>query len=309
MNGTEHGAKSTNKYITTDMAVEKITADSEGVKVTEESLNGFHVHRLTVEKPCDGIAEAGRYITVTVGRPWLDAAEKTELAAELLSRLIRELCLPPSAQAPHSGAKEQTLPSSALILCLGNRRITADAVGPLCLDGLIATRHLRNDRPDVWRDLGRIDLSAIATGVAGETGLDACELAVAAVNATRPSIVIAVDALSARNTERLGTSIQLSDTGISPGSGVGNRRRAICEKTLGVPVISIGVPTVAHSATLIRDALEIADNTVNDRKTEEALNVGREFFVTPRDCDVAVSAMADIISRAVNLAFLGFQKL
>ena len=309
MNRAKCGVKSADKYITTDMAVEKISEDTEGITANEETVNGFSVHRLTVNKPCEGIAEVGRYITVTVGRPWLDASERSDQAAELLAALIRELCAPRTVSDDRTTSASNNAPVSALILGLGNRKITADAIGPLCLDGLIATRHLRKDRPDVWHQLGRIDLSAIAPGVSGETGLDACELAVAAVNATHPSIVIAVDALSARNTERLGTSIQLSDTGIAPGSGVGNRRKAICEKTLGVPVISIGVPTVAHSATLIRDALEIAHADVSDGKTEEALNVGREFFVTPRDCDVAVSAMADIISRAVNLAFLGFQKL
>lgn len=309
MNRSKHSAQGADKYITTDMAVEKIASDTEGVTATEETVNGFRVHRLTVNKPCDGIAEIGRYITVTVGRPWMDAADKTEKAAEVISELIRELCLPQVSDEKGHQSSETGLPSSALILCLGNRKITADAIGPLCLDGLIATRHLRNDRPDVWRELGKVDLSAIATGVSGETGLDACELAVAAVNAARPDVVIAIDALSARDTRRLGTSLQLSDTGIAPGSGVGNRRKAICEKSLGVPVISIGVPTVAHSATLIRDALEIADAEVTEDKTEEALNVGREFFVTPRDCDVAVAAMADIIARAVNLTFLGFQRL
>ena len=118
-----------------------------------------------------------------------------------------------------------------------------------------------------------------------------------------------MDALSARDTARLGTSIQITDTGIAPGSGIGNRRMAISRKTVGVPVISVGVPTVAHSATLIRDALNKSETNLSDKQIETALSVGRDFFVTPRDCDIAVASMADIISRAVNLAFLGFQRL
>ena len=296
------------KYITTDMAVERVTEDTEGITVAEETVNGFHIHRLTVDKPCEGIAEKGRYVTVTLGRPWLEGSDRADLAAETLAEIILELCS--SAGSKVNGKYgEEKKPHSALTLCLGNRKITADAVGPLCADGLIATRHLREERPDIWRELGEISLSVLTPGVSGETGIETCELALSAVKTARPQVVIAVDALSARDTERLGTSLQLSDTGIAPGSGVGNRRAAISRQTLGVPVISIGVPTVAHSATLIRDALEGSGACADENALESALNVGRELFVTARDCDMAVSYMADIISRAVNLAFLGFQRL
>ena len=174
---------------------------------------------------------------------------------------------------------------------------------------MIATRHLRTERPEIWRELGEVSLSTLSTGVTGETGIETFELALAAVKTANPQVVITVDALSARDTARLGTSVQITDTGIAPGSGVGNRRAAISAHTLGVPVISIGVPTVAHSATLIRDALEKSGINANNGAVENALSVGRDFFVTPRDCDLLVASMAEILARAVNLAFLGFQRL
>ena len=289
-------------YIMTDMAVERLPSDVEstdGISVREETVRGFHVHRLTVTVPRDGIADAGSYVTLTVGKPWMENAERTSDAAETLSEIILELCA-------SSGSPRKT---AAMILCLGNRDVTADAVGPLCADGVIATRHLETERPEIWDNLGRVSLSVLAPGVYGKTGIEAFELTSSAVKTAKPQLVITVDALSARDTARLGTSIQVTNVGIAPGSGVGNHRMAITPKTLGVPVISIGVPTIAHSATLIRDALESGLQTLPENALEAALNVGRDLFVTPRDCDTAVNSMADIVSRAVNLTFLGFQTL
>ena len=291
------------KYVTTDMAIEQITDAQEGITVSESERNGFHIHHLTVDRPCGEISIPGRYITLTLGRPWLQHAEMTCRAAETVSEIIRELCPATSDGNSKNGIE------SILTVCLGNRKVTADAVGPLCSDGLIATRHLKTERTDLWRELGSVDISALTPGVSGETGMEAYELVSAAAEATRAQLIITVDALSARDTERLGTSVQITDSGIAPGSGVGNRRTELSSRTLGVPVISIGVPTVAHSATLIRDALEKAEINLNSPSLEAALSVGRSFFVTARDTDAAVASMADIISRAVNLTFLGFQKL
>ena len=288
-------------YIMTDMAVERIPELGSDVTVEESTVNGFRLHRLTVLRPCHGIADSGEYVTLTLGKPWLESNERTEQAAEALAEIIYRL----SSSAIRTKARIE----SALTVCLGNRKITADAVGALCAEGIVATRHLERENPRIWRDLGSFNLSVLTSGVAGETGIEAYELTKAAVNTAKPQVVITVDALSARDTARLGTSIQITDTGIAPGSGIGNRRMAISRKTLGVPVISIGVPTVAHSATLIRDALERSETRLSDEHSEAAMSVGRDFFVTPRDCDIAVSSMADIISRAVNLAFLGFQRL
>ena len=309
----ENSAIGSLRYIKTDLAMERIPdGNSEGITVSEDRVNGFSVHRLTVDVPREGIAEAGRYVTVTLGRPWLESAERVSQAAETLAAVLKELLprgaelRPSSSDKPQRRAKDI---SSALTVCLGNRKITADAVGPLCADRLIATRHLKTERPEIWRELGEVSLSALSPGVSGETGIETCELALAAVKTAKPQVVITVDALSARDTERLGTSVQITDTGIAPGSGVGNRRTAISEKTLGVPVISVGVPTVAHSATLIRDALEKSGADADDAELETALSAGRELFVTPRDCDLAVDSMAEIIARAVNLLFLGFERL
>ena len=285
-------------YIITDMASEKLIPNSKNIIEENESKNGFSIHRLTVATDISGVANAGKYLTVTVGKPWLEADSRIEAAAETVAELITELCHPFISQR-----------KAVLTVCLGNRNITADAIGPLCADGLISTRHLKTDHPDTWTALGETETAALAPGVSGSTGIEACELVGAVVKTVKPDVVVAIDALSARSTHRLGTSIQLSDTGISPGSGVGNRRSAISRQTLGVPVISIGVPTVAHTVTLLRDAAEAAGITEASKALLAFLDAGRELFVTPKDADLAVKTQADIISRAVNLAFLGFSKL
>lgn len=290
-----------NEYIKTDMAVERIPSSAEGLSVSENTVNGFNVHALKVERPCEGLADTGEYVTVTLGKPWLDSADRTAQAAEVVSDILTRLCT--------AAVTDYAPIDSALTVCLGNRKITADAVGPLCADGIVATRHLKTEKKEIWRDLGSFSLSVLAAGVAGETGIEAFELTKAAVKAAKPRLVITVDALSARDTARLGASIQITDTGIAPGSGIGNRRMAISRKTLGLPVISIGVPTVAHSATLIRDALEKSGLPRSDEAIDKAMRVGDDLFVTPRDCDAAVKSASDIVARAVNLTFLGFQKL
>ena len=286
--------------IITDMAVERIPRKHAGITVREDTVNGFQIHRLSVNVTDEALPERGQYITVTVGKPWLESGERISEATQTIANLITEL------SAAVLGEKK---PRSALMICLGNRKITADAIGPLCADTVVATRHLERERPEIWRNLGEFSLSVLATGVSGSTGLEAFELTQAAVKTAKPQLVITLDALSARDTARLGTTVQLTDTGITPGSGIGNSRMTINGDTLGIPVISIGVPTVAHSATLISDALEKSRLNATEENIEKALSVGGDLFVTLRDCDVAVSSMARIISSAVNLAFLGFEQL
>ena len=300
MNGTETTTKAiiAEKYIFTDMAMEKLRDGTENVNASEEMKHGFPVHRLNVLSTVDGIADKGTYFTVTVGKPWLDTDQKLEDAAVTVSEILTELS---------RGSVSQR--KAVLTVCLGNKNITADSIGPLCAEGLITTRHLKTEQPHIWKALGETEISALTPGVSGMTGIETCELVEAAVKAVSPDLVIAVDAISARSTERLGTSIQISDTGISPGSGVGNHRTALNRETLSVPVISVGVPTVAHAVTLLRDAAESSGAKETTEELNAFLEAGREFFITPKDIDAAVKTHADIIARAVNLAFSGFSRL
>ena len=217
----------------------------------------------------------------------------------------------------HKGKQE-----SVLVVGLGNRMVTPDALGPYVADHLNITRH-------VIREYGRYALhdqrmrlvSAIVPGVMGQTGMETVEIVKGIVKETKPDLVIAIDALAARNTKRLNRTIQVADTGIQPGSGVGNHRSAICQETLGIPVIAIGVPTVVDAATIVNDSME---NLIQALETSEALrgvglvlqgyNAAEKYelvkelisphlngmFVTPKDIDDTVRRISRIVCDAIN---------
>ena len=205
-------------------------------------------------------------------------------ACRALSTLLREL-LP--SQAPDG---------PVLVAGLGNRMITPDAIGPQAADHVIATRHLVEQVPDVfssWRPV-----SALAPGVLGQTGVETGEVVCGVLDRIRPSAVLAIDALAAGRLSRLLRTVQLADTGITPGAGVGNARAALNEQTLGVPVIAIGVPTVVDGATL---AHEIAGQLGGP--TCEALeDLSRPVMITTRDIDREVADISRMIGYAVNMA-------
>lgn len=172
--------------------------------------------------------------------------------------------------------------SSVLVVGLGNRDITPDAIGPCTLDNLMVTRHLQQQLPEYFGHFRPV--SALRTGVLGTTGVESSALVSALVAEIRPAAVIAVDALAAHGIEHLCRTVQIADTGIVPGSGVGNARKALNRETLGVPVIAVGVPTVV-------DASAFSD--------EEAC---RGMIVTPRDIDKNVKDIAKLVGYALNLA-------
>lgn len=289
------------EFIRTDLAVEDpMTAGGEA-DYSESEIDGFNVHKMTVSEDYSkksGLSP-GKYYTVTVGKLWLYSRENVDKAANLVSKLILELCEPYISEEKNS----------VLVVCLGNRRITSDSVGPLCSEKIIVTRHLKTENEKLYHALSGHELSVITPGVTGETGIESFELIYSAVKTVKPAIVVAIDALAARHVDRLATTVQLTDTGISPGSGVGNKRKAINYKTLKVPVVTIGVPTVVQSATLVWDALSKAGITEPDSALSEVLENEKSFFVTPKETDVAVEAQAELISAAINMSFLGFARL
>lgn len=269
-----------------------------GAYVREYVKDGFAVHEIRTSAEGDTKREH-RYVTLTVGPVWLRSKERAEDAVRVLSELLSELI----------AALVGENPPSVLTACLGNRRIISDAVGPLCAERLIVTRHLKAEKAELFTSLGGNELSVITPGVTGETGIEAYELILSAIKAVKPSLVICIDALAARSVDRLATAIQLTDAGIAPGSGVGNHRREISESTVGVPVISVGVPTVVQSSTLVFDALEKAGITNPAKPLCDVLENERCFFVTPKNADVAVAAQAELIAGAINKVFLGFSEL
>ena len=261
----------------TDLAVEAHRISSagqtlEGVRVPETDRAGFHLATVEVRSPAASeelCKPIGVYHTVTLD-PVLRREEAAfSSAAELISGLIGDL-LPKNDDY------------SALIVGLGNRAITPDAVGPHTMESVLATRHLWDQMGDLFSDLRPV--CVLSPGVLGSTGIEAARMVKAIAADLRPDVVVAVDALACSEPERLCRTIQITDTGITPGSGVGNDRQALNMESLGVPVIAIGVPTVMD----IR--------TVSDSDPLEGL------FVTPRDIDTTVSDFSKLAGYAINLA-------
>lgn len=216
---------------------------------------------------------------------------------------------------------------SVLVVGLGNRQVTPDALGPYVADNLCVTRHIVREYGKYAMGMERAQLvSAIVPGVMGQTGMETLEIVKGVVTETKPDLVIAVDALAARNSRRLNRTIQIADTGIHPGSGVGNHRNGLTRETLEVPVIGIGVPTVVDAATIVSDTME---NLIQAMETSETLKgVGEVLkmynnaekyelvkelisphlngmFVTPKDEDEMVKQISYTISESLNLLFAG----
>lgn len=212
-----------------------------------------------------------------------------------------------------------------LVVGLGNRLVTPDALGPGVVDQLVVTRHIVKEYGKYAMGSDTVHMvSAIVPGVMGQTGMETLEIIKGVVDETKPDFLIAIDALAARNSKRLNRTIQIADTGINPGSGVGNHRSGLTEETLGIPVIAIGVPTVVDAATIVNDTME---NLFAALETSEMLkgvgvvlqgyNATEKYelikelisphlngmFVTPKDIDETIRRISFIISEALNLVF------
>ena len=196
--------------------------------------------------------------------------------------------------------------SNILVVGLGNRAITPDSIGPKVCDGIFVTRHIKEYIPEAI-DSRAATVFSVAPGVLGVTGLESAEVVKGIVEQTHPGLVIAIDALAARNTERIGASIQMTDSGIAPGAGLGNRRHALNAESLGIKVIAIGVPTVVYASTIASDIIDEIlgeiDNELKKRlisKTEGSK--GSELVVTPKDIDNLSTYSAKMIASAINIA-------
>ena len=201
---------------------------------------------------------------------------------------------------------------SVLVVGLGNRQVTPDALGPYVVDYLCVTRHIVREYGKYAMGMERAQLvSAIVPGVMGQTGMETLEIVKGVVTETKPDLVIAVDALAARNSRRLNRTIQIADTGIHPGSGVGNHRNGLTRETLGVPVIGIGVPTVVDAATIVSDTMEnliqaMDNNAEKYELVKELISPHLNgMFVTPKDEDEMVKQISYTISESLNLLFAG----
>lgn len=275
----------------TDLAVEAIenhksAAALPHVRQSDRTLEGFAVHevRILSEDAAREIGKPqGRYLTLELDALIRREEDAFPRACKALSTLLREL-LP----RPNDGP--------VLIAGLGNRMITPDAIGPQTADHVIATRHLIAQSPAIFADWRPV--SALAPGVLGQTGVETGEVICGVLDRVRPAAVIAVDALAAGRLSRLLRTVQLADTGITPGAGVGNARAALNKETLGVPVITVGVPTVVDGATL---AHEISSQ-LGQPDCEALDDLSQPVMITTRDIDREVADISRMIGYAVNMA-------
>ena len=285
-----------------DLACEFVASkapQNEGVEWKTREAAGFQIGELIIGtkeaaqslgKPC------GRYLTVECGRIDRLSSGDSRALAHLLAGELRGTV----ARLTHKAIDANL---SVFVAGLGNADLTPDAIGPQTLRRLTATRHLRQYEGELYRAAGCSSLSALAPGVLGQTGIETSELLLGAVNATHPDVILVIDALTARSCDRLCATVQLSDTGIEPGSGVGNHRKAITYKSMGVPVIALGVPTAVNSATLVWDALHEAGIESEDPHLREVLEKGKSFFVSPKETDLICECIAQLFARAIGLAF------
>lgn len=249
----------------------------------EEERGGARVTRITVRSGRGAQAlgkPQGRYVTVEVP-PLSDNEEQLEAHARVVGEQLAAL-LP--AQGP------------VLVVGLGNEHITPDALGPQAAGMVLATRHIGGE---FARSVGLDDLRPAAVlipGVLGRTGVESGETVRGVCGVVQPAAVIAIDALAARSLSRLGCTVQLSDTGIAPGSGVGNSRKVLDRETIGVPVIAVGVPTVVDAATLAHDL------TGGDGAQDTVAPRGAAMMVTPREIDLMISRASRLVAMAVNCA-------
>jgi Germination protease. len=290
---TEH-----NNYIRTDLAAEFKTNDGsnlKGVDFIKRKYGNVTAAELTIDdtESAEILSKPlGRYITVSFEKLWLCGDDEINHVVSVISSELKMLV-----------NKTAGNPKSILIAGLGNQYITTDSVGPQSVKNINVTRHIKEHDEILFEKMDCLDISSIAPGVVGQTGIETLELIKGAVNNVKPSLLIVIDALAARSIDRLAVTIQLTDSGISPGSGIGNKRRAINQSELGIPVIAIGVPTVVDSSTLVYDALEQAGITDLSNELVRVLENGRSFFVSLKESDLAVTELAHVISRAINEAF------
>ncbi len=283
----------------TDLAVERreiVGSDYiDGVKLKEYEEKSVKVTEIRVINDNGSKAlgkPVGEYITLEV-TPFTQMTDIFSSQLEVLSEHISRLL-------PDEG--------TVLVIGLGNKSITPDAFGPLVIQSILATRHIDEElqKSIGFEQMRRV--AAVATGVLGKTGIESNEIAESIVKKINPVAVIAVDALAARRLERLGTTVQMSSTGITPGSGVGNARGSLNKETLGIPVISIGVPTVVDGATLAYDIAEKAGYGEN-ALTEEILKpFGQGIIVTPEEVDLMVERAALLVAMGINCALQKFME-
>ena len=284
----------------------------EGIQTTQEDINeNIKVDRvqITNQNGAQAIGKPmGNYITIDVKKLKIAGEDEIQKASEVVSNELRNLI-----------DKHIQKQDEILVVGLGNVYVTPDSLGPKVINEIDVTRHLINYLPQYVEE-GTRPVCAVAPGVLGTTGIETMEILKGIVDNTKPKLVMVIDALASRSIDRISSTIQISDTGIVPGAGVGNTRKEISQATLGIPVIAIGIPTVVELATLVSDGIDIFINRLQQKaesndylnrlqqddkyeEVKEALNVGEyNMIVTPKEIDDLIENMKDVVTRGINFA-------
>ncbi len=314
--------KSTQKFnFRTDLASERrdlykkansIEDEISGIESTKEEINeNIAVERvkITNEEGEKAIGKPkGTYITIDIKKLKLAQDEDIEKSAETLSKELS------SVIDTHISEQDEVL-----VVGLGNIYVTPDALGPKVINEIEVTRHIINYLPQYVEEGTRM-VSAISPGVLGTTGIETLEIIKGIVDNIHPKLVIVIDALASRSIERISSTVQLSDTGIVPGAGVGNKRTEISQATLGIPVIAIGIPTVVETAVLVNDSLDLFITKLQEEaKSNDYLNQLKEqdnyeeikeallpndynLIVTPKEIDDLIENMSQVVAKGINMS-------
>lgn len=293
----------------TDMADERVKICKEEGKVEGISAEDINVNdkikvtkvKVLNEKGKEKIGkEIGTYITIEVKNIEIISKDELEKVSKVMSQQIKELIKPYK---------------SILVVGLGNIDTTVDSIGPKVIKDLEITRHLKKYAPELVKENAK-EISGIAPGVLGTTGIETGEILKGIVEKIKPEAIIAIDALISRDISRLFKTIQISNTGITPGAGVGNKRKEISINTMGVPVIAIGVPTLVEAATIVADSIDLIANQFDEFKELKSATKEEKYrlikavlepskfnlAVTPKEVDDLVENMKLIIAHGINYA-------
>ncbi|GLB29035.1 germination protease [Lacrimispora amygdalina] len=315
--------------VRTDLAVEeKESFPGDGGEISGVSLREWHRSdsrikmtevKILDEKGSKAMGKPiGTYITLEADQLSLKDEDYHREVSEELSAQISKLLEGKDFRKPDF---------HVLVAGLGNSSVTPDSLGPRVLKNLQVTRHLKVQYgEDFWRGKTMPVISGIAPGVMAQTGMETAEILKGIIKETKPDLIIAIDALAARSVKRLGTTIQLTDTGIHPGSGVGNHRHSLTKESLGVPVMAIGVPTVVGAAAIVHDTVRTLIRALSENmetkgmgdfmenlNSDEQYDLIRELlepefgplYVTPPDIDETVKELSFTISEGIHMTFLG----
>lgn len=289
-----------------------IGKDIDGIESKAEEINEnikLEKVKITNENGEKAIGKPiGNYITIDVKNLKIIQEDDLQKAADILSKELKQIL------DNHIDEKGEVL-----VVGLGNIYVTPDSLGPKVINEIEVTRHIINYMPQYVEEGTRM-VSAIAPGVLGTTGIETLEILKGIIDNIKPKLIIAIDALASRSIERISSTVQLSDTGIVPGAGVGNKRNEISINTLGIPVVAIGIPTVVETAVLVNDSLDLFIEKLQDNaKSNEYLNNLKEadnyeeikeilipkdynLIVTPKEIDDLIENMKEIVSRGINQA-------